>query len=120
MTPARILVLALISLCGIGLLGGAEWVGVSGSRTKYITPAAFTVGAQTVSMRLTGTALRQRYFFSVYTIGSYVQSGQTPQSAEALAVADCPKVLHLVMERDLDGKDLAEAFATAIRKNHPA
>src|SRR5262249_38425646 len=40
-------------------------------------------------------------------------------SAEELAAADCPKRLHLVMERTVEGKDLAEAFRSAIRLNYP-
>jgi len=30
-----------------------------------------------------------------------------------------PKQLHLVMERDVSGNDIAEAFLVAIRQNHP-
>jgi Chalcone isomerase-like len=120
MTPARILTLVLVALCAIGLLAAGEVVGVGGSRTQYATLVEARVGDETVTLRLTGTALRQRYLFNVYTVGSYVQAGVTVAGAEELAAADCPKLLHLVMERDVDGKDLAEAFTTAIRRSHAA
>src|SRR5262249_44250242 len=37
-----------------------------------------------------------------------------------LAAVDAPKQLHLVMERDVEGKDMAAAFRDAIRLNYPA
>src|SRR5207244_2262045 len=70
-----------------------------------------------VKMVLTGAALRKRVVFKVYTIGSYVEAGSGVRSAEALAGADVPKQLHLVMERDVDGKDLADAVEKAIHKS---
>jgi hypothetical protein len=78
------------------------------------------VAARPVKMVLTGTALRRKLTFSVYAIGSYVQQGAKVKSAEELAAADCPKRLHLVMERTVEGKSLAEAFRAAIRLNYPA
>jgi hypothetical protein len=67
-------------------------------------------------MVLTGAALRKRLVFSVYTIGSYVEAGAPVRSADDLAAADCPKQLHLVMERDVDGQEMADAVQKAIRK----
>ncbi len=68
---------------------------------------------------LTGVALRQKFFLNVYAIGSYVIEGASVHTAEELAAIDQPKQLHLVMERDVDGKDMAEALLVAIRQNYP-
>jgi hypothetical protein len=109
----------LLILCGAAA-ASAELVGVDGSGTQYATPIPAKVAGKDVTLRLTGTALRKKFLFHVYTIGSYVQDGVAVASAEELVAADCPKRLHLVMEREVSGKDLAEAFRAAIRANYPA
>ena len=97
-----------------------ETVGVSGSGTRFLTAIESKIGDQTVKLGLTGAALRKKLFFNVYTLGSYIRPGAGVRTADALAAADCPKQLHLVMERDVDGKDMADAFRTAIRLNYSA
>jgi hypothetical protein len=107
----------LAALAATAALAGDQ-VGVGGSSTKYPAQIESTVGDKSVKMVLTGAALRKRVIVNVYTIGSYVEEGSPVRSAEELAAADCPKQLHLVMERDIDGKEMAEAFAGAIRANY--
>jgi Chalcone isomerase-like len=117
MLRSRVLALVLVGLGAAGAVA-AELVGVSGSEVQYATPLEASVGGATVKLVLTGTALRTKLFFRVYAIGSYLQEGAAVRTAEELAAADCPKQLHLVMERDLAGTDLAQAFQAAIRLNH--
>ena len=50
-------------------------------------------------MVLTGAALRQKFYFNVYAVASYVQEGAKPRTPEELAAVNCPKRLELVMER---------------------
>jgi hypothetical protein len=107
----------LVVLGGAALLVASD-VGVPGSSTKYPSEIEANVGGKAVKMTLTGTALRSKFLLNLYSIGSYVQEGASVHSAEELAAADCAKRLHLVMERTVDGKDLAEAFRAAIRLNH--
>jgi hypothetical protein len=109
------LVAGVVALCGLASRAG-EAVGVDGSDTTYDTKIECTVAGKPVKMVLTGAALRKRLVFKVYTIGSYVEAGSGARSAEDLAAADVPKRLHLVMERDVDGKDLAEAVEKAIHR----
>jgi hypothetical protein len=97
----------------------AQLVGVPGSGAQYQSTVECSVAARPVKMVLTGVALRQKLFVNVYAIGSYVQEGVRVRSAEELAAVNCPKRLHLIMERAVDGKDLAEAFRAAIRMNYP-
>jgi hypothetical protein len=78
-----------------------------------------TIGDKPAHLILTGVALRQKFFFNVYAIGSYVLEGAAVHSAEELAAINVAKQLHLVMERDVSGNDIAEAFLVAIRQNHP-
>lgn len=108
----------LFVLTAFAVLCLAEEVGVSGSDTKYESDVKATVGDKKVSLTLTGTALRKKLFFSVYAIGSYVQEGAGVQDAEDLAGKDCPKQLHLVLERDVKGTDMADALRSAIRANY--
>lgn len=110
---------AALVLVGVGRVGAVELVGVHGSHTQYTTTMDITIGDKSYHLVLTGAALRQKLFFNVYTIGSYVLDGVPVHSAEELAALDQPKQLHLVMERDVEGADIAEAFLVAIRQNYP-
>ena len=119
MVTRRLFAAALLALCG-AWASAADMVGVSGSDVQYPTALQAKVGDKDVKLVLTGTALRSKFVFSVYTIGSYLQEGVKARSGEELALVDSPKQLHLVMERDVDGKDMADAFHSAIRLNHRA
>jgi hypothetical protein len=115
-TLSRLLLVAVLAaLPGAWALG--ETVAVDGSGTSYETKIEPTVGGKAVKMDLTGAALRKRVVFKVYTIGSYVECGSNLHSAEDLASADVPKQLHLVMERDVDGKEMVDAVEKAIHNS---
>ncbi|MBA4191905.1 MAG: chalcone isomerase [Planctomycetaceae bacterium] len=96
-----------------------ENVGVAGSDVLYPTAIEGTVGAKKMKLVLTGTALRKKVLFNVYTIGCYVQEGIAVSSPDDLCSKDCGKQLHLVMERAVTGAQMAEAFHDAIRQNYP-
>ncbi len=114
-TLSRLLLVTALALL-TGAVALAETVAVDGSDTSYETKIEPKVGGKEVKMDLTGAALRKRLVFKVYTIGSYVEAGAGLRSAEDLAAADVPKQLHLVMQRDVEGKELAEAVEKAIHK----
>jgi Chalcone isomerase-like len=103
-------------------LAVAALVAGAGSLVAADYPATIdaTVGGKAVKMTLTGTAMRTKFIVNVYAIGSYAEAGAGARSADALAAADCAKRLHLVMQRDVSGKDMAEAFRAAVRMNHAA
>lgn len=111
------LAVAMLALATLGVRAG-ELVGVSGSSTQYPTPVDRKVGDRQVKMVLTGTALRTKLLFNVYAIGSYLEESVKVGSAEELASVDAAKLLHLYMERDVDGQTMADAFKTAIRANY--
>src|SRR5262249_26397884 len=118
--PMRIgLMLATALLILSGAVLASDTVGVPGSSTHYSKDVDASIGGKAVKLTLTGTALRSKLLINVYPIGSYVQQGVSVKSAEELAAADCPKRLHLVMERSVDAKDMAEAFRAAVRVNYP-
>ena len=117
MLSRKMLAAALVLAGGAGALA-AELVGVRGSDTRFTTAVESTAGGTPVKLVLTGVALRQKFLFNVYAIGSYVREGAGVRTAEELAAADCPKCLHLAMLRDVAGKDVAEAFFTSIRANY--
>jgi hypothetical protein len=110
--------IALLLVC-VAQVSATEIVGVHGSSTQYTTTMDITIGDKPAHLILTGVALRQKFFFNVYAIGSYVLEGAAVHSAEELAAINVAKQLHLVMERDVSGNDIAEAFLVAIRQNHP-
>jgi hypothetical protein len=119
MARSRFLALALLGLFGAAA-PAAETVGVEGSQTQYPTLIESPINNKPVKLTLTGVAMRKKVVFNVYTLGSYVQEGAAVHNAEDLASADVPKQLHLVMERDVDGKTMAGAFREAVRLNYPA
>jgi hypothetical protein len=117
---SRIAFVSAIVLLACGAsIRATEVVGVRGSNTQFTTTMGITVGDKPVALTLTGVGLRQKLFINIYAIGSYVLEGAAVHTAEELAALDQPKQLHLVLERDVDGKDIAEAFLIAIRQNHP-
>jgi Chalcone isomerase-like len=109
-----LLVTAVAVLFGAVALG--ESVGVDGTAARYDTRIEATIGGKAVKLDLTGAGLRKKLVFKVYTIGSYVEAGAAVRSAEELAAIDCPKQLHLLMQRDVAGKEMADAVEQAIHK----
>lgn len=120
MVSPRLAAVVVMALASVSAARAADLVGVPGSSTKYVSEAEVKVGDQSFKLALTGTAMRTKYILNVYAIGSYVQAGAAVKTAEQLASIDCVKRLHLVMERSVPGKDMAEAFRVAIRANYPA
>lgn len=102
-----------------GVVAAAEVVAPRGGSTQYPTQIEVAVGGKPVPMVLTGAALRTRYFVNVYTIASYVQAGAPVKTPADLAGVEAVKRLQIVMERDVSGTDMAEAFRSAIRANYP-
>jgi hypothetical protein len=118
MSLKRSLALAVVAVLAVAGLLAAEMVGVPGSNTQYPALTEIQINDKPVRVVLTGTAMRKKYLFNVYAIGSYLEVGVNAHSADQLIALDCAKQLHLVMERDVEGKDMAEAFKAAIRLNH--
>jgi hypothetical protein len=110
---------AVLVLLGAVPLSAAEVVGVPGSNTHFTTTMDITLGDKPAHLLLTGVAVRQKYLFNVYSLASYVLEGAPVHTAEELATVDQAKQLHLIMERDVSGGDIAEAFLVAIRQNYP-
>jgi len=119
MRSSRVAMAAALMLGLVGVVAANEVIGLRGSGTQYATRIEAAVDGKAVPMFLTGAALRTRLLVNVYTVGSYLQIGANAKTAADLAAADVPKRLHIVMERDVTGPDMAEAFRTAIRANHP-
>lgn len=95
-----------------------ELVPVKGSNVQYAISITATLGDKQYPLKLTGVAMRKKAFVDVYTIGSYVTKDFKGKTPEDLAAADVIKQLHLVMERNVSGSDMAKAFETAIRANY--
>lgn len=118
MTRIGILTAAILVACS-PFARATELVGVRGSNTHFTSTMGITIDDKPVALVLTGVGLREKFFLNIYAIGSYVLEGAVVRTAEELAAIEQPKQLHLVMERDVDGRDLAEAFIVAIRQNYP-
>lgn len=115
----NVILSAAVLLVSAACVWAVELVGVHGSNTQYTTTMDITIGDKPFHLVLTGTAVRQKFFLNVYTLGSYVLEGAAVHTAEELAAINQPKQLHLVMERNVEGSDIAEAFLVAIRRNYP-
>src|ERR1041384_190405 len=113
-----LLVTAALGLFAAVAIAG-DTVGVNGSTVQYPVEVNAKIGNKDYSQKLTGTAMRKKLIVDVYTIGSYVSSDFTGKTAEDLACCDKAKQLHLVLERNVSGADMAKAFESAIKANYP-
>ncbi len=104
----------------IGLLSIASLVDAAGTDPRFAAAVVTRIGDKPVRLVLTGTALRTKYRFHVYGIGSYVQEGIKVGDASGLARIDAIKQLHLIFERDVDGATMAKSFRESIGMSHPA
>src|SRR5690606_29481571 len=84
----------------------------------YDSEITTKVGDEEVTMVVTGTALREKFFVNVYAIASYIRKGEAVKNADELAGADVPKQLHLILERDIEGEKMASAVNESITANH--
>jgi hypothetical protein len=96
----------------------ASAVLASSTDSRFSATISTKISGKTVRLSYTGSALRKKYGFSVYTIASYVQEGAKVADAEALARADIGKILALIFERDV--QTIATSFRGSIAANHPA
>jgi len=110
---------AVCALLWCGAAAAEDMVGVSGSKARFPAEIEVPNGGKPVKLALTGTALRHRTIVAQYAVASYLQAGVRAKSAEQLAAADAYKVLHLVVEGDLTGKELAESIGAAVRRTTP-
>ena len=97
----------------------ADVVPVPGTAAKYPRTVVMPVAGKPTQLDLTGVGLRSRFVFDIYAIGSYVQTGTAVSSAADLVKSNAAKVLYLVMERDVSGKDFTDAIRTAMAKSMP-
>lgn len=104
----------------IGLLSIASVAYAAGGDPRFAVAVVSRIGDKPVRLVLTGTALRTKYRFRVYTIGSYVQEGIKVVDADGLVRVDAIKQLHLIFERDVDGATMAKSFRESIGMSHPA
>jgi hypothetical protein len=112
-----------LALLGIALATpclAQESVGVPGSSNRFETKIESKVKGKKVKLNLTGVAMRKKLIFNVYAVGSYLEDGKKVKTPEELAALDATKQIHLIMERDVAGTDVADSFRTAIRANYPA
>jgi hypothetical protein len=103
-----------------GLAAAGEPVGVPGSAARFATDVEVQAAGRPIRLVLTGVALRKKAVFSVYAVASYLQEGVAAKTADQLVDADGVKMLHLVLERHVSGRDMAEALRAGVRLNYPA
>ena len=108
----------LVALALLALPAFAGAVKVPDTNINYSAKTTVTIEGQSHALRITGVALREKAFFNVYAIASYIAADAKAGGAHGLATADTPKLLHLIMERDVSGAKMAGAFKSAIRANY--
>lgn len=112
--------LAAVILSGGLALAGGETVSVRDSEVRYLVRDEITLGYKPVRLVLTGAAVRKSHGLSVYAIASYMEEGARAKTAEQLVAADAVKVMHVVLERNVDGPTMFAGIRTGIRQNHAA
>src|SRR3954463_2213131 len=111
------LAVVLLALC---VPADAADPAVAVGSTRDPTTLTSQFNGKPVAMVLTGTALRTKLGFSVYTIGSYVQENSRVRGPYDLVGAAVPKQLCLAFEREVDGNALARSFRDSIGTIRPA
>ena len=96
----------------------ADTVSLSGSGVRFSTITEYIVKEKSTKMALTGVAMRSKFLVNVYAIASYVQEGVKPKSSDEIINADVYKQLNLVMERQVDGREMASSFKSSVLLNH--
>ena len=87
---------------------------------RFAPAVTVRVGDRPVRLNMTGTAVRTKYRFRVYSIASYIQEGVNARTPDELAVIAVPKLLHMIFERDVDGETMAKSFRASIGMSYPA
>jgi hypothetical protein len=87
--------------------------------SKEATLIESKIGDRQIKMVLTGSAIRSKSIFRVYSIDSYVEQGLKIRTPQDMIDTDRPKQLRLIMLRNVNGPDMADAFTTMVRSNHP-
>ncbi len=98
-------------------LAFAGRVKVDGSDIRFPDSLKENIEGQEHSLRITGTALREKVFVNVYAMASYVATEANLKGASALIDADVAKKIVLKMERDVDGDTMYEALKDALKRN---
>ncbi|MCI0638959.1 MAG: chalcone isomerase family protein [Gemmataceae bacterium] len=112
--PALLFCLSLLSLEEFGAQATAQGGG--------LFPALIEtkVGEESVKLTRTGTAVRKKGIFRVYSVASYLEDGVKVRKGAELADADSAKQLQLVFLRGVSGGEMAQTFHSIFRQNHPA
>ena len=113
-----------LSLAAAALMAGlatadGETVAAPESNVRFPARTEVSVAHRPVRLVLTGTAMRKAYGFNVYAVASYIQEGVAAKSAEQIVAADTVKMMHIVLERNLDGPTMFEGMRTGLRLNYP-
>lgn len=103
----HILLFSALLAAGAGSLAGQNVGGVD---------FASTVPAVGQALQLQGAGLRTRFGFKVYAMGLYLQ--QPGQDAAAIVAAHGEKRIRIVLLRDLEAAQFADAMVDGLRKNH--
>jgi hypothetical protein len=115
----RAVVALVVGVVATASASAADPVSVKGSSASYPQSASVAVGGnKTVKLNLTGVGLRKRVV-TVYAIASYVQEGVAVKNADDVVKADAVRLLHIVMERNVDPDDFIAAFRGAVAKSYP-
>ena len=115
---SRTLVFSALILAFSFQTWAAETVSLSGSGVRFSTITEYIANSKSNKMALTGVAMRSKFLVNVYAIASYVQEGTKPKSPDEIINADIYKQLNLVMERQVDGREMASSFKASVLLNH--
>jgi hypothetical protein len=86
---------------------------------EFPTTIEDQIGGRAERLVLTGTAVRKKLGVALYRIAGYCDDDLQLKDVDALAAADVPKRLVLVMQRDIADWVLRRGFAEAFEANDP-
>lgn len=77
------------------------------------------VGGRAERLILTGTAVRKALGLKFYQIAAYCDDDHAPRDVDAMAAADVPKRLILIMEKNISENILRRSFEQTFNTNDP-
>jgi len=93
--------------------------GVTAAEDEFPLIIEDQIGGRLERLTWTGTGVRKKIRIALYRIAGYCDDDVRPVDVDALADADAPKRLILIMERDIADWLLRQGFEEAFRVNDP-
>lgn len=113
----KFLMAALAASCLLSFNLSAKEVADPSTNVSFPAQVTFEQGGKSYTLDVTGTAVRKKFAFTVYTIASYVQDAANLGADKFAAILDGSKAIQLSMSwgRDVEGDKIVDGYKESLR-----